>query len=95
MLVLEFKLFAARHPKLRPKLAAIHRRIRASMKIDLICRLLGIDQNEPRGAALEGIMAGLFLEYTYDPERLSERQAAEFLGHIFDSVLPPGSAHSN
>ena len=87
MLVLEFKLFAARHPRLRPQLAAIHRRIRASMKIDVICQLLGIDKtdNEPRSAALEGVMAGLFLEHAYDPECLSEQQAAVFLGHIFDS----------
>jgi AcrR family transcriptional regulator len=89
MLVLEFKLFAARHPRLRPQLTAIHRRIRASMKLEVIYKLLGIDKtdNEPRGAALEGVMAGLFLEQAYDPERLSERHAAVFLGHIFDSLL--------
>jgi len=89
MLVLEFKLFAARHPRLRPQLAAMHRRIRASMELEVIYKLLGIDKtdNEPRGAALEGIMAGLFLEHAYDPERLPEEQAAVFLGHIFDSLL--------
>jgi AcrR family transcriptional regulator len=90
MLMLEFKLFAARHPKVRPKLAAIHRRIRASMKLEVLRKLLGIDtaDPEPRSAMLEGVMAGLFLEHTYDPERLSERQAAKFLGHIFDSFVP-------
>jgi AcrR family transcriptional regulator len=89
MLVLEFKLFAARHPRLRSQLASIHRRIRASMKLEVIYKLLGIDKtdNEPRGAALEGVMAGLFLERAYDPERLSEQQAGVFLGHIFDSLL--------
>jgi len=88
MLMLEFKLFAARHPKLRPKLAAIHRRIRASMKPEVLNKLLGIDNGcaESKSAVLEGVMAGLFLEHTYDPERLSERQAAKFLGHIFDSL---------
>jgi AcrR family transcriptional regulator len=90
MLMLEFKLFAVRHPKLRPKLAAIHRRIRASMKLDVLHKLLGYDNSdpEPRRAVLEGVMAGLFLEHSYDPERLSERQAAKFLGRIFDSLLP-------
>jgi len=89
MLMLEFKLFAARHPRLRPQLAAIHRRIRASMELEVIYKLLGIDKtdNEPTGAALEGVMAGLFLEYAYDPERLSEQQAGVFLGYIFDSLL--------
>lgn len=95
MLMLEFKLFAARHPKLRPKLAAIHRRIRASMKLEVLHKLLGIDNAdpEPRSAVLEGVMAGLFLEQSYDPERLSERQAARFLGQIFDSFVP-GSSES-
>lgn len=88
MLMLEFKLFAARHPKLRPKLAAAHRRIRASMKPEVLHKLLGIDNGcpESKSAVLEGVMAGLFLEHTYDPERLSERQAAKFLGRIFDSL---------
>lgn len=90
MLMLEFKLFAVRHPKLRPRLAAIHRRIRASMKLDVLHTLLGYDNSdpEPRRAVLEGVMAGLFLEHSYDPERLSERHAARFLGRIFDSLLP-------
>ena len=30
LLALEFKLFALRHPKMRARLAAAHRRIRAS-----------------------------------------------------------------
>jgi len=90
MLMLEFKLFAARHPKLRPKLAAIHRRIRASMKLEVLHKLLGIENadQEPRSAVLEGVMAGLFLEHTYDPERLSEQQAATFLAQIFDFFVP-------
>jgi AcrR family transcriptional regulator len=90
MLMLEFKLFAARHPKLRPRLAAIHRRIRSSMKLEVLHKLLGYDNSdpEPRRAVLEGVMTGLFLERSYDPERLSERQAAKFLGRIFDSLLP-------
>jgi AcrR family transcriptional regulator len=96
MLMLEFKLFAARHPKLRPKLAAIHRHIRASLKLEVIRKLLGIVQgdSEIRSAVLEGVMAGLFLESSYDPGRLSERQAGEFLGHIFDSLLLRGKTIS-
>ena len=97
MLMLEFKLFAARHPKLRPRLAAIHRRIRASMKLEVLHKLLGYDNSdpEPRRAVLEGVMTGLFLERSYDPERLSERQAAKFLGRIFDSLLPLSDESSN
>jgi AcrR family transcriptional regulator len=97
MLMLEFKLFAARHPKLRSRLAAIHRRIRASMKLEVLHKLLGYDNSdpEPRRAVLEGVMAGLFLEHSYDPERLSERQAAKFLSRIFDSLLPSSAESSS
>ena len=89
LLMLEFKLFAVRHPKLRPKLAALHRRIRSVIDAQVSRELLGVAKadQEPKSAALEGIMAGLFLEHTYDPERLSERQAEEFLGVIFGSLL--------
>ena len=91
MLTLEFKLFAARRPRLRPKLAAIHRRIRATMKLENISERLGFDDrhSEVRGTVLEGIIAGLFLEFAYDPERLSAHQAGQYLSHIFDSLLPP------
>jgi AcrR family transcriptional regulator len=88
LLMLEFKLFAVRHPKLRPRLATLHRRIRSVMDAQVSRALLGVETSdqEPKSAALEGIMAGLFLEHAYDPERLSERRAAEFLGEIFDSL---------
>jgi len=40
MLALEFKLFALRHPKLRTRLARTHRRIRESLKIETVSRLI-------------------------------------------------------
>ena len=87
MLQLEFKLFAVRHAKLRPQLAAAHRRIKASMKLDDVEELLGMDdekRNEGTRAVLEGLFLGLFLQHAFDPERLSERQAACSLGALFD-----------
>ena len=95
MLLLEFKLFAVRHPKLRPKLAAAHRRVRASMKLDDVEELLGMDhkkRNEGTRAVLEGLFTGLFLQHAFDPERLSERQAAHYLGVLFDFLLQPTSS---
>lgn len=85
VLMLEFKLFALRHPKLRPRLAATHRRIRASLKLDIqrMCE-------EHRKAALEVILSGLTLEQAYDPRRMSKAQAARLLGLLFD-VLVPGN----
>lgn len=87
VLMLEFKLFALRHPKLRPRLAATHRRIRASMKLD-IQRLL----DEHRKAALEAVLAGLTLEQAYDPARLSRKQTTELLGLLFDAIVKPRTA---
>ncbi|HLJ50277.1 MAG TPA: TetR family transcriptional regulator [Bryobacteraceae bacterium] len=84
VLMLEFKLFALRHPKLRPRLAATHRRIRASLKLDIqqMCE-------EHRKAALESILAALTLEQAYDPRRLSKEQAAHLLGLLFDVLVLP------
>jgi AcrR family transcriptional regulator len=84
MLVLEFKLFALRHPRLRPKLAATHRRLRASLRLE------SVDQawDEPKKAALEAILSGLSLEHAYDPLRISEQQAVAILGSLFDTLVP-------
>ena len=90
MLQLEFKLFAVRHAKLRPQLAAAHRRIKASMKLDDVEELLGMDdkkRNEGTRAVLEALFMGLFLQHAFDPERLSERQAAYYLNALFDFLL--------
>ena len=84
MLLLEFKLFALRHPRLRPKLAATHRRLRASLRLE------SVDQacDEPKKAALEAILSGLSLEHAYDPVRISRQQATAILGVLFDTLVP-------
>ena len=84
MLVLEFKLFAVRHPRLRPKLAATHRRLRESIRLESVARAC----DEPQKAALEAILSGLSLECAYDPLRLSKAQAAAILGRLFDTLVP-------
>lgn len=85
-------MFAVRYPKLHPKLAAAHRRIRASMKVDDVEKLLGLDdnkRNECTRAVLEGLFTGLFLQHAFHPERLSEHQAAYYPGALFDFLLQP------
>src|SRR3954471_9609261 len=69
MLMLEFKLFAARHPKLRDKLAARHRLIRSSFKSGgvnwlQICNVRDTAQAEGSMAriALEALLHGITLE---------------------------------
>jgi AcrR family transcriptional regulator len=86
VLVLEFKLFALRHPSLRPKLAATHRKLRASLRLESVDRTC----DEPKKAALEAVLSSITLEHAYDPVRISRRQAEELLGVLFD-VLVPGT----
>lgn len=99
MLMLEFKLFALRHNQLRPKLVKTHRRIRASLKASKIkyLHLLGADSDcslhseEAVRRVLEATLHALVLEHAYDPQTLSEAQAAQSLKQIFDLLiqLPP------
>lgn len=83
MLVLEFKLFALRHMKLRPRLAARHRRLRASMRIESASQAF----EEPKKAALEAVLTGLSLEHAYDPLRISKEQTSRILGSLFDALV--------
>jgi AcrR family transcriptional regulator len=94
MLMLEFKLFAARHPKLRDKLAARHRQIRDSftsggVKWIQICTVQ--DPAKVEGSitrvALEALLHGVTLESAYDPVVLPKDQAAKMLGELFDLLI--------
>lgn len=94
MLSLEFKLFAVRHPRLRARLARTHRRIRESLKIETISKLIpelmraGRESRELRRVALEAVLNGLVLEHAYDPETISQSQATAVLGRMFDILMP-------
>lgn len=83
LLTLEFKLYALRHPDLRPALAATHRRIRAAFRLEGVTGA----HDEELKAALEGILAGVSLEHSYDPLRLPKRAATRLLGEIFDALV--------
>jgi AcrR family transcriptional regulator len=93
MLALEFKLFALRHPKLRARLARTHRRIRESLKLDTIGKLIPELMKDPkqsrevRRVALEAVLNGLVLEHAYDPETISQAQATAVLGRMFDVLM--------
>ncbi len=93
MLTLEFKLFALRHPKLRAQLARTHRRIRCSLKLEIIDQLLperlrgSRESEELRRVALGAIFNGLVLEHAYDPEMISEKQAVSLLERLFDVLI--------
>lgn len=101
MLMLEFKLFAVRHSRLRAKLAGTHREIRSSiMKIDAIkSRLpariqLRAEADEVRRVALEATLNGLVLEHAYDSKRISDDQVASILRRVFDLLMQPDLSHA-
>ncbi len=93
MLMLEFKLFAVRHPHLRARLARTHRRIRASLNLAAIDQLMprGVKGSgkaqESRKVALEALLNGLVLERAYDPRRISKTRLAAVLRQLFDAAL--------
>jgi AcrR family transcriptional regulator len=93
LLTLEFKLFALRHPKMRARLAAAHRRIRASLNYEALVKLLpdhaAPDRNELDKVLLEVVLAGLVLEHAYDPKRISAQQTVDILGRAFDLLIAP------
>lgn len=93
MLFIEFKLFAIRRPKLRPKLAEIHRTIREVVKKEMIQRMvvpeLWMDpawESSVR-SGLEGVLNGLVLENAFDPTRLSDDELAEMLRKLFNFLI--------
>jgi AcrR family transcriptional regulator len=97
VLLLEFKLFAIRRPRMKPRLLAAHERIRSSIRLDELDDLLppkwkaNDSEDNVKRRSLEGILHGLMLEHVYDPKTLSEEQAAAMLGRIFDTVVEPGN----
>jgi AcrR family transcriptional regulator len=90
MLMLEFKLYALRHGKMRAKLAATHRHIRSSLNYAFIGDLIpaikerGAEGKEAVKGLLEVTLSGLVLERAYDPKRISEQQMRYILGRVFD-----------
>jgi len=101
MLALEFKLFALRHPKLRARLARTHRRIRESLKVETISKLIPElmkdrrESREARRVALEAVLNGLVLEHAYDPEIISQTQVTAVLGRMFDVLMTVKQHSSN
>jgi AcrR family transcriptional regulator len=93
ILVLEFKLYALRHPRLRAKLAAAHRRIRARMRLEEVARLFP-DQLESSSRSrdlkrmvCEVLLNGIALEQAYDSEYLTEAEATSILRSAFDLLI--------
>jgi AcrR family transcriptional regulator len=92
MLVLEYKLFAVRHPNLRAKLAQKHRQIRSSLDLDVMpgmlpAKLQASSEYEQLRTALEATLSGLVLEHAYDPKRISGEQVVSVLRRVFNMLI--------
>ena len=93
ILLLEFKLYALRHPKLRAKLAQAHRRISRGMKLEKLAKAMpavlqiDADSKEQMRIGLEAMMCGLVVQQAYDPESISRPQAEALLGNYFGNLI--------
>jgi AcrR family transcriptional regulator len=99
VLVLEFKLYAIRHSKLRAKLAEAHRirRALALRPLEGVIPLLhqACEGFEARKVGLEAALTGLVIEHAYDPKRISESEVRSLLRCIFDALVAPQNLTSN
>jgi len=90
ILILEFKLYALRHPKLRARLADMYRSIRSKMTWGDIGRIWDTRSEHTAEAkefvrvALQVVLNGLVLEKAYDPASISEAQVSLLLRKLFD-----------
>ena len=90
ILILEFKLYALRHPKLRARLAGMHRSIKSKMKWGDIGRIWDTRSEHTAEAkefvriTLQIMLNGLVLERAYDPASISDTQVASLLRQLFD-----------
>jgi AcrR family transcriptional regulator len=89
LLMLEFKLYAVRHPKIREKLAKTHRAIRQALRHE-IEGLLPSDmrpsfqQESLLPVVLEALLQGLILEHAYDPDALKQEEVEGLLQRVFN-----------
>lgn len=92
LLTTEFKLFAIRHPRAHQNLLARHKRLR-SMRgkfVRRVANLLGRTLPISCVGVATGLGAlanGLVLDYSHDPEAVSDREIEYLLGMHFDAVF--------
>jgi AcrR family transcriptional regulator len=91
LLSLEFKLFAVRHPEVKQRLAAMHRRFVAPRVgfLDEIMRALGRElpaSAHATGVSLATLGNSLNLEYMLDPTLMPEDDLRRIMSNFFDSL---------
>jgi AcrR family transcriptional regulator len=95
ILMLEFKLYAIRHPKLRAKLAELHRSISRRVKLEGLAAMQSmIPNHQTLRVVLQALLQGLVLENAYDPSSISRSEAKRVLRQVFDLLLSPTLARA-
>jgi AcrR family transcriptional regulator len=87
LLMLEFKLYAVRHPKIREKLAETHRAIRQAFQQEiegLLPSNMSSQQESGVRVVLEALLHGLILEHSYDPAVLTREDVDRVLRRVFN-----------
>jgi AcrR family transcriptional regulator len=91
LLALEFKLFAVRHPEVRRRLAAMHRRFVGPRVgfLDEVMKALG--RELPASAYAAGVSTAalgtsLTLEHMLDPAMMTEDDVLRITSNFFDSL---------
>jgi AcrR family transcriptional regulator len=91
LLSLEFKLFAVRHPEVKQRLAAMHRRFVGPRVgfLDDIMRTLGRElpaSAHATGVSLAALGNSLTLEHMLDPTLMPEEDLRRIMSNFFDSL---------
>jgi AcrR family transcriptional regulator len=91
LLALEFKLFAVRHPEVKQRLAAMHRRFVAPRVgfLDEVMRALGRElpaSAHATGVSLAALGNLLTLEHMLDPTLMPDDDLRRIMSNFFDSL---------
>ena len=98
LLALEFKLFAVRHPGIKPRLAGMHRRFvepRVGF-LDHVMRALGRElplSTYAIGVSLATLGNSLTLEHMLDPGLMPETDVRHIMSNVFDSLTSHPNYH--
>src|SRR5271165_1346015 len=99
LIALEFKLFAVRHPEVKQRLAAMHRRF-VEPRVGFLEEVMsGLGRELPASAYATGVsMAALgnslALEHMLDPALMPEGDVLRILGNFFDSLTSSAKKRS-
>ena len=91
MLALEFKLFAVRHPEVKKRLAAMHRRFVGPRVgfLDEVMKALGFEMTVPAyaiGVSLASLGNVLSLEHMLDPAFMRDQDVRQIMTNFFEGL---------